>query len=98
MNQPVPIFIPRPSAPAPDPECPHCNKKLPGWSEPAENGLAEAAIILVVLSIFITVAAGSFEGASFRPDCGGWFSKRVHYAFPGYQIGCKATLWLLEDA
>jgi hypothetical protein len=93
----VPVPVPVPVPEAQDPRCPHCHKKLKGWSEPSEgrNAWAMAVFVGIVLFSFLEIGgalAGATDGAWER--CDAPFSKRYHYVLPTYPAACAATRWL----
>lgn len=101
-NTIIPIFIPgHHREKAPDPKCPHCKKKLPGWEEPSGITNKEFALgfsgLMLAIALLLAGIFGGMEGSfgySPKNTCGEWFSKRWHYVVPTYQVGCRVVQWL----
>lgn len=98
MSQIVPIFIPGPTQLKETPECPHCGKKLKGWSEPNEYPLSGRETLLVIwtfLQICAFLAGLLIQGINGKGYDHTW--KRWDYVFPAYYVGYKIGAFMGDD-
>lgn len=100
-----PIVVPVPYKKSEDPRCPHCDKTLPGWSEPYTHTSRDYLKILLAMILFFSQLFGAFSGGmdggfhsySRESNCDGqFFSKKWHYLIPSYQVTCKTVVWLRD--
>lgn len=81
-----------------DPKCPHCKKKLKGWTKPSKFTFTENVIgfsIVALIIINFIAAIGTAVGASYE-RCDPFFSKRYHYIVPASPAACAVTRWMIN--
>lgn len=93
------------STPVEDPKCPHCHKKLPGWTEPSEISFTTGFICTLVIVFLLVQGFGAFagalngtEGSSPNRECGKYFEKRWEYVVPSFQVSCRSMEWLRNNS
>lgn len=101
----TPIIVPVPYKKPEDPRCPHCDKRLPGWSESCEQSRLHWLTIPLAMILFFSQLFGAMSGGmdgrfhsyNRESNCDGqFFSKKWHYVIPSYQVTCKTVVWLRD--
>lgn len=96
----IPIFMPTGSRNnRQDPDCPHCGRRLKGWSEPSDiTGKQLFVFVFVVIFVFFQILAtgAGFIDAGFG-RCERPFSKRWHYLAPLNPVACSVAKWMNNE-
>jgi hypothetical protein len=96
MYNPPPVIVP--VVREEDPRCPHCHRKLPGWSEPEDVDFTfkgifiGVAVSVLIIANLIGFGTGAMDG-NFN-YCEKPLSKRYHYVIPAHPAGCATARWL----